>query len=278
MKRGDIIRNKAVIPACAVAFSANFILFLLKLYVGLASNSISIYSDGINNLFDSLSGLLSVACFYFALKHSRGFVKASFSKTEQLLSLVLSAFVGGAGFVFAYSSLERLMYPTPIWFQVKYLLILAGTALIKLLLFFYFRQQWKKTGSAVVKVLSFDSLLDMFVTSVTVLGFGISKYGTYAVDALCGIVISVLIIVSAVKMVLSVIRRLINYVDKDKKQAIEKLLQEYGVSDENSQIDFSCEDEIKAYLKTDAVTENEKLEEIRSIINEKTGIQLYIVK
>ena len=59
-------------------------------------------------------------------------------------------------------------------------------------------------------------------------------------------------------MVFSVVRRLINYVDKDKKQAIEKLLQEYGVSDENSQIDFSCEDEIKAYLKTDAVTENEK--------------------
>ena len=35
------------------------ILFGIKLYVGLASGSISIYSDGINNFFDCLSGALA---------------------------------------------------------------------------------------------------------------------------------------------------------------------------------------------------------------------------
>ena len=278
MKWGGVIKNKAVIPACAVAFSANFILFCIKLYVGLASNSISIYSDGINNLFDSLSGLLSVVCLWFVLKDAGGFVKTSLNKTEQLLSFVLSVLVSGAGFVFAYSSLERLMYPTPIWFQIKFLTVLAATAVVKLLLFFYFRYQWKKTGSAVVKVLTYDSLLDMFVTLITIMGFAISNYGTYAVDALCGIVISVMIVISAVKMVVSSCRKLINCVDKDKKDAVEKLLQGYGITKENSRIVFSAEDEYKAFLETEKPVGDDMISEIRSDMLQKTGIQLYIVK
>lgn len=207
-----------------------------------------------------------------------GFIKISLNKTEQLLSFVLSVLVSGAGFVFSYSSLERLMYPTPIWFQVKFLGILAATAIVKLLLFFYFRSQWKKTGSPVVKVLTYDSILDMFVTLVTIMGFAISNYGTYAVDAVCGIIISVLIVISAVKMVASSCKQLINCVDKDKKEEIENLLQGYGITKENSNIVFSAEDEYKAYLETEMQIGDEIISEIRSNVLQKTGIQLYIVK
>ena len=57
------IKNKAVVRICLFAFFLNFILFAVKLYVGLSSNIISIYSDGINNLFDSLSVMVTVICF-----------------------------------------------------------------------------------------------------------------------------------------------------------------------------------------------------------------------
>ncbi len=50
----SIKNKKYVLAAAVVAFLCNFALFLIKMYVGLASNSISIYSDGINNLFDSV--------------------------------------------------------------------------------------------------------------------------------------------------------------------------------------------------------------------------------
>lgn len=253
-------------------------MFCIKLYIGLSANSISIYSDGINNLFDSLSGLLSVICLSFALKSSAGLVRISLGKTEQLLSFILSLAVGAAGVGFIYSSLERLMYPTPIWFQVKYLGVLVATALTKLSMFLYFNHRRKKADSEVVKVIAFDSLLDTFVTLITILGFIVSEHGTYAVDALCGIIISILIVVSAVKMVLSAVRKLMNIVDRDKREIVEALLEDYGITADNSKIDFSVENEIRLYIRTEVEADAERLEEMKTHMKEKTGIKLYMVK
>ncbi|MBQ1242943.1 MAG: cation transporter, partial [Clostridia bacterium] len=52
--------RKFILSAGVFAFVCNLLLFGVKLYVGLASGSISIYSDGINNFFDCLSGALTV--------------------------------------------------------------------------------------------------------------------------------------------------------------------------------------------------------------------------
>ena len=50
-----------VCKICLFAFSANLLLFGVKLYVGLAANSITVFSDAVNNLFDALSGGVSFA-------------------------------------------------------------------------------------------------------------------------------------------------------------------------------------------------------------------------
>lgn len=59
MKKND----KITVITCAAAFALNVALFSVKLYVGLCANSISIYSDAVNNMFDSLSGLAAFICF-----------------------------------------------------------------------------------------------------------------------------------------------------------------------------------------------------------------------
>ena len=53
-------KRNSLLVVCAIAFSVNLLLFFIKLYIGLRSNSISIYSDAVNNLFDSLSGLVTL--------------------------------------------------------------------------------------------------------------------------------------------------------------------------------------------------------------------------
>lgn len=66
MKKND----KITVITCAAAFALNVALFSVKLYVGLCANSISIYSDAVNNMFDSLSGLAAFICFAALLSSS----------------------------------------------------------------------------------------------------------------------------------------------------------------------------------------------------------------
>lgn len=218
--------NKYLISASALALAINLILFAVKLYIGLSLNSISIYSDGVNNLFDSLSGGLALGCMLFFSADKGLISKAVAKNSENLLSFIMSVIVGIAGFSFAYSSLERLMYPTPVWYREKYLYILIATALVKLIMHFIFKALGSKTPSPVIRVMAFDSLLDFFVTTVTVMTLFASKQGSYSFDAFCGIGISVIILVSAVKMVVSSVGKLIGYVSKNKREAIDAILAE----------------------------------------------------
>lgn len=218
--------KKQITVLCGVSFSANLILFGIKLYVGLASNSISIYSDGINNFFDSISGLVALVCLGFIAKSSEKWAKGLLRRTEHLLSFLMSVMVAFAGIYFAYSSFERLMYPTPVNYNLKYLVLLTATAVAKLGLYFVFGYMSKKENSSVVKVMSVDSLLDFFVTAVTVLTLLLSSHGRYAVDAFCGIGISVMIIISSVKMIVTQVRKLVGYVPSDTRSQLESCILE----------------------------------------------------
>lgn len=272
-----VIKNKTAIPTFISVFILNFILFALKLYVGLSSNSISIYSDGINNFFDGISAVTGIICFMILAK-SRDLSFASRSgKTEQLLSFFLSAVILITGFVFLYNSSERLMYPAPMWFTVSYFYMIAATVLVKLGMFFMLKRQSKKTDSGVIKMMALDSLADFFITAVTLITLLVSQKGGFSVDAYAGIAISVIILISGIKSFKEGLVGIIGFPSGETRNKIEKLLSEYGISDE-AELEFSFSDEKKVYLKTDKEINEETLENIKNRLSEGTGFTLYLLK
>ena len=54
MIKNSQFKSKALLLSVSGVLLINLILFLVKLSVGLSANSISIYSDAINNLFDCI--------------------------------------------------------------------------------------------------------------------------------------------------------------------------------------------------------------------------------
>ncbi len=269
-------KDKYLTFGTAFALTVNLLLFGVKLYIGLSLNSISIYSDGINNLLDSLSGGLALGCLLFVGTDKSPFGRALARNCENLLSFVMSVIVGIAGFSFAYSSLERLMYPTPVWYREKYFYILIVTALIKLVMHFVFRALGKKSLSPVIKVMAFDSLLDFFVTAVTVMTLIASKKGSYSFDAFCGIGISLLILVSAVKMVISSVSKLTAYVPGAKRETIQDILtRQAGVDAIENITLFSGGNgtQVLAELQTRTDISEETLTKIKN----ETGITVHII-
>ena len=254
--------------------SANLILFFAKLYIGLGANSIAIYSDGINNLFDSLSGLISFLCLSFLASNIDISSRSYISKAENLLTFIMSVIIGFTGLYFAYSSVERFMYPTSVSYRVQYLYILIATALAKLVMFSIFRYLHSKSKSDILKVMSADCILDFCITSVTIMTLLISTYGNYAADALCGIIISIVITVSAVKMIISSICKLIGYVKKDTRETfLEALFEIIDESAIKSISYFLTDNQTEAYVYSAVYPSEERLTEL----SKKTGISVYII-
>lgn len=269
-------KDKYLTGGTAFAFTVNLLLFAVKLYIGLSLNSISIYSDGVNNLFDSLSGGLALGCLLFLSADKTLISKGLVRNCENLLSFIMSVIVGIAGFSFAYSSLERLMYPTPVWYREKYLYILIATALVKLIMHFIFKALGRKTTSPVIRVMTFDSLLDFFVTAGTVMTLLASKQGSYSFDAFCGIGISVIILISAIKMVISSAAQLIGYIPKEKREFLEAtLIQEAGKENIKSITVFDGGDKTQAQAELSACTAIS--EEALIKIKNETGITVHII-
>ena len=226
MKKND----KITVITCAAAFALNVALFSVKLYVGLCANSISIYSDAVNNMFDSLSGLAAFICFAALLSSSSEGTRAIIKKAEQFFSFVMSVIILLTGLYFAYNSLERLFYPTPISYLTRYLVMLIVTVAVKFIMFFAYRGVYRITGSPIIKVMAADSILDCFITLATVMSLTVSQYVEFAVDAVFGLVISTVLITSAVKLAKKSGAVMLDFVGSGKREEISEIFDSLGVA------------------------------------------------
>lgn len=271
------IKRKNSLGVFYFVMTVNALLFAVKLYIGLSSNSISIYSDGINNLFDSLSCIGAIMCVYFAKNTNKLFSKALTVKAEQLITFAISCSVFGVGLIFLYNSAERLMYPAPVWFSIKYFVMLFLTAAVKLLLYFVLKRRSVSTSSPILKIMSTDSLADFFVTAVTVLTLLLSQRGGVSIDAFGGIAISIMIIVSSLKSLRDGLLRLVSLPEKKTREQIRQLVESLPVS-ENTELEFSISGENRVYLKTDSKLSAQSLEAFKEKVYNETGLRLYIIE
>lgn len=190
--------SKPYINAAATGIAANLLLFLVKLYVGISTNSISIYVDSLNNAADSVVCLIALVGFSLAVKTSADY-PFGLGRAEDLTGFITAVVILITGAAFAYVSMERILYPAPVWFSIKYACLIGTTAAVKLALGFYYRQKNKRHASPVLQGLWLDSLLDFFITLATIMSFTLTAVLEYPVDGYFGLAISLLLLVSGVR-------------------------------------------------------------------------------
>lgn len=140
----------------------------------------------------------------------------------------MSVCVAFTGFYFAYLALDRLLYPRPVNFLVRHAVLLAVTIAVKLVLGIIFRQLYKKRNSVVLKTVYADSFADCGVTAMTLLSFILSFYSGMRADAVFGLIVSTLIIINAVKLVISSTKTLLGENDTALNGKIEQTALQCG--------------------------------------------------
>jgi cation diffusion facilitator family transporter len=188
----------------AVAFggaAVNLTLFLVKLYVAVSCNSLSIYLDSFNNAIDSLVCVGVGLGFILSKKGATENYPFGFGRTEGVVNFSVSVIILITGLSFAYSSLGRIIYPLPIWYSSRYALMILLTVPVKILLLAFYRRANKKVGSPVLDSLALDSKLDFFITLCSFAALTFSSQFGFSVDGIAGMIMSVILVAQGIKIV-----------------------------------------------------------------------------
>lgn len=217
--------SKNKIIAVTIGACVNLILFFVKLYIGLTTNSIAIYADAINSIADCAVCIIAVTGFCLIAAKPSSKYPFGFGKAEELLDLIVSVVILITGGAFAFMSLERLFYPVPVWYSELYAVIVAATAGIKLALALYFRSVSKKSQAKILKGLSTDSMLDFFVTLCTFVSFTLSAKTNFSVDGFAGIIISIMLLIEGIRMTVSAVETILGKNDSDECEKIRTIIE-----------------------------------------------------
>lgn len=198
--------NKIGIKATALGVIFNTVLFFAKFYVGISTNSLSIYCDAINNLGDTFACLIAVLGFFLARKVT----ELKSQKIQSLCTFVISMIIAATGAYFVYNGLQRLMYPLRIAYSVEYAYIIIATVFAKILMGLMYMAFNKKVSSPVLKAMILDSFLDCAVTIFALMGLFLITKVNFAADGIFAIIIGTAVTVSAVKNTIDQSKFLIN--------------------------------------------------------------------
>ncbi len=214
-----------------IGLAVNLTLFFVKFGIGMSANSISIYADSLNNLLDSVGCAVGLAGLRLVRLGATRTHPFGFGRAEKITDFVISVSVCIAAFYFGYMSLQRLMYPVPVWYTTTYVLILGMTVLVKAVMAFVNLSGAKKLSSGTLRAMGIDCVLDFFITLSTVAALIMSGRSGYSFDGLAGIAVAVVMMAEGVKLVAGNVSELIG--KKDEKLCSEalKILEKHEISD-----------------------------------------------
>ena len=186
----------------SVGIGLNIILFAGKLLAGLFSHSIAIMADAINNLSDAGSSVITLIGFRLAGQKPDTDHPYGHGRIEYLSGLFVSLAIIIMAFELFRSSLDKVLHPEPIADSPIILLILAGSIVVKIYMFYYNRSIAKKISSTAMEATSIDSLSDTMATTVVLIATLVAHFTGLMIDGYCGIAVSLFICyagISAVK-------------------------------------------------------------------------------
>lgn len=192
--------------ATIIGTIANFALFLTKLFVGISSNSLSVYCDAINNLSDTFGCLIALLGFIFYKKMN----DMQNERTQSLCTFVINIIIAVTGGYFVYNGLERVLYPLPVAYSAGYAYIIIATVFVKIAMGIMYSHFYKKDRSPIIKALITDSFLDCFVTICALMGLFLITKINFAADGIFAIITGATITVSAIKSIIEHAKFLIN--------------------------------------------------------------------
>ena len=192
-----------------VGIVVNLVLFIMKIIVGLTSNSSAIIGDAINSLSDFLSSLITVFGFKLSQLPPDREHPYGHARFELISGFVISIVMLYLGIDLLRESIMQIINPTALLLTRTMFYVLAATIVIKFLLLIFYKKMYKELESEVIYANLKDSQNDIIITFSIMVAMWVQSTYDVRVDAYLAGIISLLIISSSYIMLQDFVRDLL---------------------------------------------------------------------
>lgn len=222
------VRTSYGVLSSIVGIICNVILFLVKLLIGFMMNSISVMADGFNNLSDAASSIIGYIGVKMAEKPADREHPFGHGRMEYVAALIVSFLVIEMGFTFLKSSIGKITNPEEITFELIPFLILVLSIGVKVWMAAFNRKLGKRIQSQVMLATAADSMGDVITTSTTLLSILIYVIFHINVDAIAGILVSLVVMWAGVGIAKDTLQPLLGEAaDPEFAKLIQKEVEKY---------------------------------------------------
>ena len=215
VRNHEDVKNPAVRTAYGnfaslVGVVCNLILVLGKLAVGSLFGSIAIVADGLNNLSDASSSLVSLAGFRLAAKAPDEKHPYGHARYEYLAGLVVSAMIMAIGLSLLKDSVLKVFQPEPVGFSLLSVGVLVFSICLKFWMSRFNRTVGQAIQSETLIATAADSRNDVITTTAVLASTLLCKVtGLDIIDGLVGVGVAGFILFSGWGLVMNTLSPLL---------------------------------------------------------------------
>lgn len=187
----------------------NLFLFVIKFLIGTIVHSVSIQADGVNNLTDAGSNIISILSFHLSNKPADKDHPFGHERTETIASLFVGILILVLGFETAKESISKVIHPGSIDFRIASVIILLISIMVKFWMYAYNKKLSKAYDSSLLEATALDSISDVCGTTAVLVSILLSPVLHFNLDGYMGIVVSGIILYGAYGLLRDMINSLI---------------------------------------------------------------------
>lgn len=284
MQKSDL--NKRSVSgkiASIIGIIVNVLLATAKIVVGSIFGLISVVADGINNLTDCGSSVVSLISFKLSSKPADKEHPYGHERIEYVCSLSVAFLVLLVAFETITESITKLVNPTEVVFSVWVIVVLGVSIVAKFGLFAYYKATAKKINSDVLMAAATDSISDCISTFVAIVAIIIGVLIGFNADGIGGVLVALFISWQGIGLLRGIFSNLIGKApDKEMIKGIkDKIMSHEGVLSVHDLSVYSygpnkffASAHIEVPSSVDVLVSHELIDEIERDFIENTNIVL----
>ncbi len=199
------VREKYGMLSSITGIIVNILLSIFKLVIGVFANSMAIISDGLNNISDAGSSVVTMLGFKMSQKKVDADHPWGHGRMEYISAFIVDILIILVGFELLQSSIEKIINPELPNVNYITIILLVVAILVKLWLFLFYNKIAKTISSAAIKGNAYDSISDSVSTFAVLISTLIAKFVGVSIDGYVSLLVSAFILVTGFKAIKEII-------------------------------------------------------------------------
>lgn len=184
-----------------IGIICNVVLCLIKVISGLIIHSVSVVSDGFNNLSDSLSCIITLIGYKVAGKPADEEHPYGHGRMEYIVSFISCIIIFIVIYELFTESIRKILHPDKVIFDNVLFVILLASILIKVWMAKFNEHLGNQLNNLAMKTVAQDAKNDVFTTLLSIVAMLLScAYPSIPFDGIGGVILSLFLLYSAYGM------------------------------------------------------------------------------